>query len=334
MSRKMFPLSTFSQTVIDAQVDQASDKIVAGFAKCAIRLDAAIPPVRVIRAQDPIAMKPAKVRLGDYQDSNGQWYVRKPDGTSAECYPLGCSGAMQDSNGFWYTVAPFPADDTWLQTEGFGGQLDRHGVVIVTSWDGVPLQAWETWEAWRDAASGQWKASMVVCFNPLAGDMQRPWNWSSANAFGGSIASYVLTYAEAVRPIQHAVGITIAPAHNLPYWCLPAACCLEGSPQNPPPTGLLGHGRRLRLRADFDLRPFSPVARNVLVALQDYGAIIVDQGADLMVTVDTDKRWSLPSTPGGKSVAQEIAAGVTSSDLEVLAMPANCGPFNYQNFPK
>jgi hypothetical protein len=53
-----------------------------------------------------------------------------------------------------------------------------------------------------------------------------------------------------------------------------------------PPMGL-----RLRLKASFDVDAFSGPTRVILVALQQYGLILADNGGDWYLTGDSDDAW-------------------------------------------
>jgi hypothetical protein len=63
-------------------------------------------------------------------------------------------------------------------------------------------------------------------------------------------------------------------------------------------------GLRLRLRADFDLTPYTGAARVILVAMQHYGVIVADNGSNWFFQGASDPRWDdndldqLKSVPG------------------------------------
>ena len=50
-------------------------------------------------------------------------------------------------------------------------------------------------------------------------------------------------------------------------------------------------GLRVRLRGDFDTRPFPRQARVVLEALKRYGMIVADNGSDWFVSGAPHPRW-------------------------------------------
>jgi hypothetical protein len=54
-----------------------------------------------------------------------------------------------------------------------------------------------------------------------------------------------------------------------------------------PPMGL-----RLRLRADFDISGYTGAARVILVAMQQYGVIVADNGSKWFFSGASDPRWN------------------------------------------
>jgi hypothetical protein len=50
-------------------------------------------------------------------------------------------------------------------------------------------------------------------------------------------------------------------------------------------------GQRFRLRAEFDLSPFSPAVRAILRALQVYGMMLADNGSPWFLSGAPDERW-------------------------------------------
>ena len=54
-----------------------------------------------------------------------------------------------------------------------------------------------------------------------------------------------------------------------------------------PPMGL-----RLRLKASFDTSAFSGATQVILVALQQYGIILADNGSDWYISGDSDDAWN------------------------------------------
>ncbi len=50
-------------------------------------------------------------------------------------------------------------------------------------------------------------------------------------------------------------------------------------------------GARFRLKSDFDISPFPPELQVLLRAMQVYGIVLADNGADWYVSGATDERW-------------------------------------------
>jgi hypothetical protein len=71
-------------------------------------------------------------------------------------------------------------------------------------------------------------------------------------------------------------------------------------------------GERLRLRADFDIRKFSPSVQAILKGLKKYGMLVADNGIDWAISVAPDPR--IP-------VLHEELRKIRGSDFEVVVAP-------------
>jgi len=71
------------------------------------------------------------------------------------------------------------------------------------------------------------------------------------------------------------------------------------------------YGIRARLRADFDLTPYTGDALVILTALKRYGLLLADQGSAWYVTGTSDPRWQ-------GALDQLRAHPVHASDFEIL----------------
>jgi hypothetical protein len=71
-------------------------------------------------------------------------------------------------------------------------------------------------------------------------------------------------------------------------------------------------GERLRLRADFDIRKFSPPVQAILKGLKKYGMLVADNGIDWAISVTPDPR--IP-------VLHEELRKIRGSDFEVVVAP-------------
>ena len=87
-------------------------------------------------------------------------------------------------------------------------------------------------------------------------------------------------------------------------------------------------GLRLRLKASFDLSPYTGQARVILEALKKYGMIVADNGSSWFITGAADPRWDddnlrqLKSVPGqrvrsrGHGTGAPLAVGSMVPDGE------------------
>ena len=72
-------------------------------------------------------------------------------------------------------------------------------------------------------------------------------------------------------------------------------------------------GLRLRLKASFDTTAFTGATRVVLVALQQYGIILADNGSDWYIGGDSDDAW----TPLMDALVSDLEK-VHGSDFEAV----------------
>ena len=71
-------------------------------------------------------------------------------------------------------------------------------------------------------------------------------------------------------------------------------------------------GMRVRLKADYDISSFPPVAQAILQAMKTYGMILANNGSDNFISGTHDPRWNADAVA-------EIRR-VTTKDLEVVEM--------------
>jgi hypothetical protein len=87
----------------------------------------------------------------------------------------------------------------------------------------------------------------------------------------------------------------------------PASHCGQYADASLPP-----YGTRARLKASFDLSPYTGDARVILTAMKRYGLLLADQGSAWYVTGTSDPRW--------ESALDELRDHpVRGSDFELLA---------------
>jgi hypothetical protein len=150
----------------------------------------------------------------------------------------------------------------------------------------------------------QWTAISGVIFD-LRSNRLRPSEWTSADAAGLPILPGLVRYDEvASGRIAHALRFTTPKTRRDYVW--PARhYASERRDQNLPPMG-----QRFRLRASFDIAPFSHDAQVILKALQDYGMFLADNGGAWYVTGAMSTNWT-------QQLAEELRA-VKGSDFETV----------------
>ena len=175
---------------------------------------------------------------------------------------------------------PFPIPPDAPIEGGPNSDGDRH--VLVVDIDGKLL--YEVYDA-HPAGAG-WSAGSGAIFD-LTSNALRPAGWTSADAAGLPIFPGLARYDEVVErgEIKHALRFTV---HRTQRAYIAPATHFASSDTNPdlPPMGL-----RVRLRADFDITPFSQHVQVILRALKAYGMFVADNGADWYISGAPDSRW-------------------------------------------
>ena len=178
---------------------------------------------------------------------------------------------------------------------------DHHAIVV----DPVNKKLYEFFKIGK--VDGKWKADGAAIFD-LASNKLRPANWTSADAAGLPIFPAVVRYDELQRgKIEHALRVTIEnsrKAHVYP------ATHDAGKTDD---VNVPRMGERLRLRKDFDTSNYSPEVETILVALQEYGMFVADNGIDWAISVTPDPR--IPAL-------HDELRKIKGSDFEVVSPPA------------
>jgi hypothetical protein len=163
-----------------------------------------------------------------------------------------------------------------------GGQSDgdRHVILVQPTL----CMLFEVFAAYPQP-DGTWKAGSGIKMD-LTDNALRPDGYTSGDAAGLPILPGLVRYDEvASGVIKHALRFTVPQTQAAHVW--PArhdASKLKGT--NYPPMGI-----RLRLRADFDITPFSKSNQVILVALKRYGMILADNGSAFYISGAPDPRW-------------------------------------------
>ncbi len=178
---------------------------------------------------------------------------------------------------------PYPIPPEAPIEGGVRSAGDRHVLVV----DRCRWRLYELFDAHPPANGASWYAGSGAIFD-LATDTIRPSNWTSADAAGLPIFPGLVRYDEVreLGTIRHALRFTCA--HTRRAYVAPARHFASASddPRLPP------MGMRVRLRANFNVNAFPPAARVILTALQTYGMILADNGADWFLSGTPDPRWN------------------------------------------
>ena len=114
---------------------------------------------------------------------------------------------------------------------------------------------------------------------------------NSADAAGLPILPLLLRYEEANRGvINHAVRFTVNLTRGNANGGVFSAPASHASGNNWSSTAYMG--MRLRLRSDFDAKPYSAINQAILRAMKTYGIVVADNGMTGLVTSDSDPRWN------------------------------------------
>lgn len=227
---------------------------------------------------------------------------------NTESDPLACpSGGGR----FCY---PIPGTARIEGGPGAGAGEDRHVLYLDTA--GAPDNC-TLYELYNTAnfAGGGWSAANGAIFH-LGSNALRPEGWTSADAAGLPILPGLVRVEEVLAgTITHALRFTMNRSAQL--YIHPATHHAGSTAANLPPMGL-----RVRLRADFNVSPYSREAQVILRAMQRYGMILADNGSDWYFTGDSDDRWE----PLMDGLLRAFSA-VHGSDFDLVDTgPSTAGP--------
>ncbi|MBM2810796.1 MAG: outer membrane protein [Chloroflexi bacterium] len=180
-------------------------------------------------------------------------------------------------------AGPYPIPPDAPIEGGPNSSGDRHVLVI----DRDNWQLYELYDAHPESGGASWRAGSGAIFNLGSNDL-RPAGWTSADAAGLPIFPGLVRYDEGVGQgaIRHALRFT---ARRTRRAYVPPARHFASRLTDP---GLPPMGMRVRLRSSFDLRPFRPSVRPILIALQTYGMFLADNGSDWYISGAPDPRWN------------------------------------------
>ncbi len=157
---------------------------------------------------------------------------------------------------------------------------DRH--VLVTDRDRCLL--YEMWSSWPQQ-DGSWHAGSGAVFD-LGANLLRPAGWTSADAAGLPVLPGLIRWEEvAAGEIRHAIRFTASQTRRAYVWPARHFASSSTDPARP------AMGQRFRLKESFDVTPFAPEIRVILIALQRYGLILADNGSNWYLSGAPDPRW-------------------------------------------
>jgi hypothetical protein len=204
-------------------------------------------------------------------------------------------------------LAPYPLPDNapiedWplngkkLETIQREGKGDRHVVVV----DPVNAKIYELYIGRKTDAG--WQAAQSSIFD-LKSNKLRPDGWTSTDAAGLPIFPAIIRYDELDRGmVEHAMRFTVKNTRKA--YVYPATHYASRKTDE----NLPRMGERYRLRADFDMKGFSPHAKAILKGLQTYGMFMADNGGD----------WRLSVTPDSRIKGLDELRKVKGKDFEVI----------------
>jgi hypothetical protein len=172
---------------------------------------------------------------------------------------------------------PFPASAKVEGGAGSGG--DMHVLVIDTGTCALYETFASTYQGpgWSCGSGAKWD---------LKTGALRPDGWTSADAAGLPVLPGLVKVSEVqAGAVNHAIRFTMNSTQHA--YIHPASHAAGKVDATLPPMGL-----RLRLKASVDLSPFTGPSRVILVALQQYGLILADNGSDWYFSGDSDDAWT------------------------------------------
>jgi hypothetical protein len=213
-------------------------------------------------------------------------------------------------------AGPYPIPPDAPIEGGSNSAGDRHILIV----DRDHCRLYELFAAYPETG-GVWRAGSGAVFD-LASNALRPAGWTSADAAGLPILPGLVRYDEAASgAIEHAIRFTAPQTRRAYVW--PArhfASSLTAAPYPP-------MGQRFRLRADYDVRGFSPLARVILSALKRYGMILADNGSSWFLSGAPDERWDnevlaeLKRVKGRDFEAVDVASLMGAPDSAAVRYP-------------
>jgi hypothetical protein len=181
---------------------------------------------------------------------------------------------------------------------------DAHLLVLDTTNAPDDCTLYELFEA--APSGGGFTAANGAVFH-LGSNALRPDGWVSSDRGGLPVLPGLVRFEEtSLGEIRHALRLTMH--DTFLGYIHPATHAVGTATAGLPPFGL-----RLRLKASFDLGPFSGLSLVILRAMQKYGLILADMGTSWYITGDSNDGW----TPAMDDLVAQFAK-VHGSDFEIV----------------
>jgi hypothetical protein len=206
---------------------------------------------------------------------------------------------------------PFPIPPDAPIEGGPNSTGDRHVLVLEQN----TCILYELYHAWPNG-NGSWTVDSSAVFD-LRSHALRPDGWTSADAAGLPILPGLVRREEVeAGVINHAIRFTVPQTRRAYVWPARHFASNSNDPTLPP------MGQRFRLRADFDISPFSRDNQIILTALKTYGMILADNGSAWYISGAPHERWDDDDL---QELGQVRGADFEAVDQSGLMLNANSG---------
>ena len=209
---------------------------------------------------------------------------------------------------------PYPIPANAPIEGGPASDGDRHVLVI----EATNCVLYELYRAFP-VGDGSWRASSFAKF-PLGSNALRPAGWTSADAAGLPIFPGLVRWEEvAAGEIAHAIRFTAAQIWgrdaiaNQNKYLWPARHWSGSSTVTTRPP----MGARFRLKASFDITPYSAPTQVILRAFKKYGLVLADAGSNWYFQGVSDTSWPDAVFDELKSIAGANFEAVDTALLQV-----------------
>jgi hypothetical protein len=238
----------------------------------------------------PPNQKKVELTNVEYPDESDKGPYPIPDNVPIEGWPAAYRRNMAE--------AKLTLEDVQRDKLNQGG--DRHGIVV----DPVGGLLYEFYQLKRTDRG--WQASCTAIFD-LKSNRLRPEGWTSADAAGLPIFPATIRYDELQAGlVNHAMRVTVRNTRRA--YVAPATHYAS----NKTDPNLPRMGERLRLKADFNTRGYSPEVKAILEGLKKYGMFVADNGIE----------WALSCAPDERiGVLHEELRKIKGSAFEVVEAP-------------